>query len=82
MKNLTAKEKLSIERSTGDVIFEGCDAGEIYVKTDTGDVKGTLLSEKVFLTDTDTGKISVPKTITGGRCEVSTDTGDIELSIA
>lgn len=81
MKNLTATETISIERSTGDVTFEGCDAGEIYVKTDTGDVKGTLLSDKVFLAETDTGKVSVPKTITGGRCEISTDTGDIEFTI-
>ena len=81
LKGVVATEKLSIERSTGDVKFEGCDAAEIYVITDTGDVKGTLLSDKVFLTVSDTGDIDVPKTITGGRCEISTDTGDIKLSV-
>jgi DUF4097 and DUF4098 domain-containing protein YvlB len=81
MKSLVAKEAIRIERSTGDVTFEGCDAEEIYVKTTTGDVSGTLLSDKVFLTESDTGKIRVPKTITGGRCEISTDTGDIEFTV-
>ncbi len=81
LKGVVATEKLSIERSTGDVKFEGCDAAEIYVITDTGDVKGTLLSDKVFLTASDTGDIDVPKTITGGRCEITTDTGDIKLSV-
>lgn len=81
LKNVIAREKFSLERSTGDVKFDGCDAAEISVKTDTGDVTGTLLSEKVFLAETDTGRVEVPKTATGGRCEITTDTGDIRIKI-
>ena len=80
LKNVIATEKFSIERSTGDVTLESCDASEIFITTDTGDVKGTLLSDKVFITKTDTGRIKVPNSITGGRCEITTDTGDIILS--
>lgn len=81
LKNVIAQERLSVERSTGDVEFNACDALEIVVKTDTGDVQGTLLSPKVFVTRTDTGKISTPNTLTGGKCEVTTSTGDIRLDI-
>ena len=81
LKNVIAAEKFSIERSTGDVRFEGSDATEISVKTDTGDVTGTLLSEKVFITETSTGRINVPKTTSGGKCEITTSTGDINISI-
>ena len=81
LKNVVAAETFSIKRSTGDVRVDGCDASEIFIKTDTGDVKGTLLSEKVFITNTDTGSVDVPKTVTGGRCEISTDTGDIKIDI-
>ena len=81
LKNVVTAEKLSIERSTGYVKFEGCDAAEIYVKTDTGDVTGTLMSEKVFLCKTHTGSVNVPKTTSGGLCEITTDTGDIRLTI-
>ena len=81
LTNVIASEKLSVERSTGDVSFDGCDAGEIFVETDTGDVKGSLLSEKVFVVHTDTGKKDVPKTTFGGICEITTDTGDIIISI-
>lgn len=81
LKDVIAEEKFAIERSTGDVKFERCDANEIFVKTDTGDVKGSLLSDKVFITQTDTGNIDVPKTITGGRCEITTDTGDIKITV-
>ena len=76
-----AEESINIKTDTGNVIFDRADAGEIYVKTDTGNVKGTLLSDKVFLVETDTGKVNVPKTITGGRCEITTDTGDVNITV-
>lgn len=81
LQNAIAKEKFFIERSTGDVKLQKCDAGEIFIKTDTGDVKGNLLADKVFITQTDTGRVDVPKTVTGGKCEIITDTGDIEIKI-
>ncbi|MBE7002509.1 MAG: DUF4097 domain-containing protein [Ruminococcaceae bacterium] len=82
LRNVLAAGRFELERSTGDITFDKCDAGELFVETDTGNVKGTLLSEKIFLTETDTGKIDVPKSVTGGRCEISTDTGNIAISIS
>lgn len=81
LKNVIAAEQFSIERDTGSVKFDGCDAAEIFVETDTGSVTGTLLSDKVFFAETDTGSIDVPKSTSGGRCEVTTDTGSIKLKI-
>ena len=81
MKGVVAEELFRIERSTGDVSFDGCDAAEIYVTTDTGNVLGSLLSDKVFIVDTDTGRVNVPKSITGGRCEIKTDTGDVKITV-
>ena len=81
LSNVISTEKFDIKRSTGNVKFELCDAAELLVTTDTGNIKGSLLSDKVFITKTDTGKIDVPKTLTGGKCEISTDTGDIIITI-
>ena len=81
MTNVIAAEEFHLERDTGNIEFNGCDAETIYAKTTTGDVRGTLLSEKVFITETDTGNIDVPKTIAGGKCEITTDTGDINIKI-
>lgn len=81
LKNVVATEKFSIERSTGDVKFDSSDAAEIFVITDTGNVTGSLLTDKVFIAHTDTGSVEVPKTVTGERCEISTDTGDIKITI-
>ena len=82
LKNVIAAGKISLRRSTGDVTFDRCDAGELFIDTTTGTVKGTLCSDKVFIVDTGTGSIDVPKTITGGRCEISTGTGSVKISIA
>ncbi|MBR2474212.1 MAG: DUF4097 family beta strand repeat protein [Clostridia bacterium] len=82
MNSVIATGKLDIERDTGDVKLDGCDASEIFIETDTGDVEGTLLTDKVFITETDTGSVRVPSSVTGGRCEITTDTGDIIIKIA
>ena len=79
--NTIATNTLTINSSTGDVIFDGVDAQTIRVTTDTGDVKGTLLSAKIFHYQTDTGKVKVPDTETGGSCYITTDTGDITITI-
>ena len=81
LKNVVSTEKISIERGTGDITLEGSDAAELFISTDTGDIKGSLLTDKVFITKTDTGRINVPGSTTGGRCEITTDTGDIKISI-
>ncbi|HPE94550.1 MAG TPA: DUF4097 family beta strand repeat-containing protein [Bacillota bacterium] len=81
LKNVIVSGKLSVERSTGSVKFDGSDAAEIRVQTSTGSVMGSLLTEKVFITQTDTGIVDVPKTITGGKCEITTNTGDIIIKI-
>lgn len=82
LRNVIATEKCSIERSTGNVTFENSDATELFITTSTGNVEGTLLTEKVFITKTGTGHINVPNSITGGRCEITTTTGNIKMSIS
>jgi len=81
LTSVIAAEKLFVERSTGSIRFDGSDAAEIIAVTDTGDIKGTLLSEKVFITETSTGSISVPKTSFGGKCSLTTSTGSIKIDI-
>ncbi len=82
LKNTVVLGQLNVRTSTGDVHLEKSDAQEIYIKTSTGDVSGTLLTDKVFLTETSTGDVRVPKTTTGGRCEITTSTGDITFDSA
>ncbi len=82
MDNVVASESFYIKRSTGDVKFVNCDAGQITVETSTGDVTGTLRSEKAFTAGSSTGNVKVPDTVSGGKCEIKTSTGDIKIEIA
>ena len=81
MTNVIASGEFNLERDTGNIEFNRCDAETIYVNTDTGSVTGTLLTDNVFIIETDTGSVDVPKSITGGRCEITTDTGNIRITI-
>ncbi len=81
LERVIAAGDMRIESGTGDVRFENSDAAKISVETGTGGVFGTLQSEKVFLTETATGRVRVPKTATGGKCEIKTGTGDIDISV-
>jgi len=47
----------------------------------TGSVTGTILTEKVFLAKSGTGRVSVPQTVSGGICEIVTGTGGIEIGL-
>ncbi len=81
LDNVIASENFTIENDTGNVNFEKCDAANITVETSTGNVIGTLLSDKIFITKTSTGHIAVPETTAGGKCDIRTSTGNIEITI-
>ena len=73
----TVATEMRLNASTGDITLTLCDGEEVYITTTTGDVTGTLLTDKVFIARAGTGRVETPKTITGGRCEITTGTGDI-----
>ncbi len=81
LSNTIATNNFVINTTTGGVKFDYSDATNINVNTTTGGVTGTLLSDKVFITDTTTGSVKVPRTTTGGVCEISTTTGSIKIDI-
>ena len=81
MKNVIGTGEFRLERSTGDIRMESCDAASIIAKTSTGDVVGSLKTDKVFLTESGTGDVEVPRTTSGGVCDITTGTGDIQIEI-
>ena len=79
--NVQAESRLALESSTGDVTMNGCDAKDLIVRTNTGNITATLLSPKMFSADSDTGRIILPPDGGEGRCQVTTDTGNIRIEI-
>ncbi len=82
LDHVVAAETITVERSTGDVDLDRCDAAELLITTNTGDVTGSLLTPKVFVAQSDTGRIDVPETTTGGKCKIVTDTGNIKFTVS
>ncbi len=79
--NVNVSEDIHIESVSGDVTLMECDADSLWLKTSSGDVSGTLLTEKIFITDTSSGDIDVPNSASGGKCEITTVSGNIEFTI-
>lgn len=82
MTNLVSSDHLKIQTETGDITFDRCDAVSMDIKADTGDVTGTFRTPKIIYADTDTGRINVSRATEGGLCDITTGTGDIEISFA
>lgn len=79
--NVIAFEDMNIENSSGGIVLEACDALELKLSATSGSIKGSLLSEKIFQADATSGSVDVPKTTSGGVCEVTTTSGSIKMSI-
>ena len=80
--NTVASEKIIVKNGTGDIVLTDSDAHDLNLECSTGDIKGTLLTSKIFSASTHTGKIDVPSNdLSGGECIAKTSTGDIILKI-
>lgn len=81
LSNVICKSEMRIEQATGDIRLERSDAASIYIKNHTGDIRGSLLSGKDFHAESSIGDVDVPHDSTGGICELSTDVGDISITV-
>ena len=82
LTNVVCSGDLRAKSTTGDIRLTDVDGANLYLSTSTGDIRGTIRTEKVFSAHASTGKVVVPATTAGGRCEAETSKGDIRLSIS
>ena len=81
LSNTVISRDMHITSNTGNVSFKDSDAKSILIRTTTGDVTGSLLSGKIFSIKTSTGDISHPENTNNGTCVITTDTGDVLISV-
>ena len=81
LESTLVRGKVTVETNTGAVKLLASDAEALEVKTNTGNVTGDLLSPKIFISKTNTGDIEAPETTTGGVCKITTNTGNIKITI-
>jgi lia operon protein LiaG len=83
MSDVIISGDMNLNSSTGDIEFTDCDAANIYAKTSTGEITGSLLSGKSFSAKSSTGDIKIPDSSgDGGKCELKTSTGDINIRLS
>ena len=80
-KNVIVSDHIEIKNGTGHVRIIDSDANTLYVKTSTGSVNLTLLTNKIFAATSNTGRVNVPVSTTGGLCQIETSTGGITATI-
>ena len=81
LTDVVTTNNITIENSIGNVVFDKSDSASINVNTKSGDIKGNLISEKIFTANTISGKKSVPDTKAGGECVLMSDSGNIKIEI-
>ena len=81
LTDTVASGSIRAETTTGDVTLTRSDASTLYLKTTSGAVTGSLLTPKIFYTDTTSGTVDVPKYTEGGICEIKTTSGDIRITV-
>lgn len=81
LSNVVAHNKFEFDIDVGNITMDNCDAEEITAEVDTGNVKGSLRSDKVFNVRVDVGSVSVPDTNKGGRCDIKVDAGNVKITI-
>ena len=82
LTDTTVAGHIQAETTSGSIRFARADAETLNLKTTSGSVTGSLLTAKIFYTDTTSGSVDVPKSTEGGICEIKTTSGDIRMTIA
>ena len=81
LTDTTVAGHIQAETTSGAIRFTRADAATLNLKTTSGSVRGSLLTPKIFYTDTTSGSVDVPKSTEGGLCEIQTTSGSIRITV-
>lgn len=83
LSSVTVAGNAECKAVSGDIELDYCDAATLDLKTTSGEINGTLMSPKNFITSTVSGDIKVPASqLYTGDCYIKTTSGDVKVNIA
>lgn len=84
ISNVKSEVRLDVDNGSGTVKLEKSDANIVNIKNDSGSVTASFLTDKIFTTSSNGGKIDIPepKEDLAGMCVIDTNSGDVKCSIA
>ncbi len=81
LEGVISQGETKMRSASGNISFYGCDAASYDIQAASGNVKGKILTSKIFVAETGSGSIRVPDTTEGGVCRVETGSGNIRLEL-
>ena len=89
MMSVWMQELIDINATSGDIRLNGSDAVNFKVNTTSGSVSGSILTPKIFVTNTTSGNVNIreaqadqSKVYGAGRFEATTTSGNIDIVMA
>lgn len=80
LKDAVVKGNISVETVSGEIQLKDCDAEYLRLKSVSGDIEGSLLSEMHVNFHTTSGEVQVSDSPSAAQeCEVTTTSGDIRI---
>ncbi len=84
LKETVCEGNINMKTTSGEINLKDSDGKSLEISSTSGDVYGNLLTEKLFITETNSGDIDVPaiditlnKTL--DKCRINTTSGDIKM---
>lgn len=79
LEGVNVRDSLNVETTSGNIELDECDSAALKLVSTSGNISGELLSEKVFMAKSTSGRINVPFGLSGGKCEITTTSGNIDF---
>ena len=81
LEKVLSEVDLNITTSSGEVDIDKSDSNFIKIKTGSGSVNAGFITDKVFTATSENGSVSVPESKAGGKCDITSTDGDINVRI-
>ncbi len=76
-----AQDNINAKNTSGSINILQSDAQTLNLKSTSGSIRGTLLSDKIFIAESTSGSVKVPQTTQGGICKVKTTSGSVDITV-
>ena len=81
LSDVISATTLRAKNTSGKIEVLGCDGQNLDLSSVSGSIRGTILTDKVFVADSTSGRVRVSDTTQGGVCKAHTVSGSIDLEV-
>ena len=79
LEGVNVRDSLNVKTTSGNIELDECDSAALKLISTSGNISGELLSSKIYMAKSTSGNINVPLGVSGGICEITTNSGNIDF---